>query len=191
MATVKEIKLKKNGAMVSPVVLIDSLKNLDGTKYKDTVTSALNGKANSSHTHDDRYYTESEIESKVSTLNTAINGKANSSHNHVVFKNITSGYDYEGEFDEYPSHYHEYSLTLPTLNKGEIAICNIMIPFDASNFEIDCALFIKSPSDGTYIITDLGNTIMETKESTNVHSVDVDAGEDGYWRWSCIMAKTT
>ena len=42
----------------------------------------LNGKANSSHTHDDRYYTESEIDSKVSTLNTAINGKAASSHTH-------------------------------------------------------------------------------------------------------------
>lgn len=36
----------------------------------------------SSHTHDDRYYTESEIDSKVSTLNTAISGKAASSHKH-------------------------------------------------------------------------------------------------------------
>lgn len=32
-----------------------------------------------SHNHDDRYYTESEINSKVSTLNTAISGKANAS----------------------------------------------------------------------------------------------------------------
>ena len=35
----------------------------------------LNGKANASHTHDDRYYTESE-------MNTKLNGKANSSHTH-------------------------------------------------------------------------------------------------------------
>ena len=34
------------------------------------------------HTHDDRYYTESEIDTKVSTLNSAISGKANSSHKH-------------------------------------------------------------------------------------------------------------
>ena len=35
----------------------------------------LDGKANASHTHDDRYYTESE-------MNTKLNGKANSSHTH-------------------------------------------------------------------------------------------------------------
>ena len=39
------------------------------------VNTALAGKANSSHTHDDRYYTESEI-------NTKLSGKANSSHTH-------------------------------------------------------------------------------------------------------------
>ena len=35
----------------------------------------LDGKAASSHTHDDRYYTESEMDTKL-------NGKANSSHTH-------------------------------------------------------------------------------------------------------------
>ena len=39
------------------------------------INTALSGKANSSHTHDDRYYTESEIDTKLS-------GKANSSHTH-------------------------------------------------------------------------------------------------------------
>lgn len=34
------------------------------------------------HTHDDRYYTESEIDTKVNALNTAISGKAASSHTH-------------------------------------------------------------------------------------------------------------
>ena len=37
-----------------------------------TVTPANIGAAASSHTHDDRYYTETEIDSKVTTLNTAI-----------------------------------------------------------------------------------------------------------------------
>lgn len=41
------------------------------------ITNALNGKANSTHTHDDRYYTETE-------MNTKLNGKANSSHTHTA-----------------------------------------------------------------------------------------------------------
>ena len=41
------------------------------------ITNALNGKANSTHIHDDRYYTETEMDSKL-------NGKANSSHSHSI-----------------------------------------------------------------------------------------------------------
>lgn len=37
--------------------------------------NSLNNKANSSHTHDDRYYTESEINSKL-------NGKSDINHRH-------------------------------------------------------------------------------------------------------------
>ena len=48
----------------------------------NALTTKINGKANSSHTHDDRYFTESEINSKLNTLTTKINGKANSSHTH-------------------------------------------------------------------------------------------------------------
>lgn len=48
------------------------------------ITASSVGAAESSHTHDDRYYTESEIDSKVSTLNTAISGKAASSHTHTI-----------------------------------------------------------------------------------------------------------
>lgn len=40
------------------------------------VTNALNDKSNTNHTHDDRYYTESEI-------NTKLNDKANSTHSHT------------------------------------------------------------------------------------------------------------
>lgn len=49
-----------------------------------TVTPANIGAAASVHSHDDLYYTETEIDSKVSTLNGLIDGKANKSHgNHV------------------------------------------------------------------------------------------------------------
>lgn len=40
------------------------------------IKSALDGKSNTGHTHDDRYYTESEV-------NTKLNAKANSSHTHT------------------------------------------------------------------------------------------------------------
>ena len=37
MATVKEVKLMKDEAMVTAVVLIDSVKNPDGSKYKSNI----------------------------------------------------------------------------------------------------------------------------------------------------------
>lgn len=40
------------------------------------VNNLLNNKANASHTHDDRYYTESEIDAKITTVNNSINAKA-------------------------------------------------------------------------------------------------------------------
>ena len=55
------------------------VKMSDGT----TAEVAINAKAAASHTHDDRYYTETEV-------NTLLNGKAASGHNHSA-SNITSG----------------------------------------------------------------------------------------------------
>ena len=55
MATVKEVKLMKDEAMIAPVVLVDSVKNLDGTKFKDYI------------------YTKAEIDAKISTLQNSIN----------------------------------------------------------------------------------------------------------------------
>lgn len=52
-------------------------------QIKAYVDSAAAGKADSNHSHDDKYYTESEIDSKLS-------GKADSTHNHAA-SNITSG----------------------------------------------------------------------------------------------------
>lgn len=44
------------------------------------ITPAKIGASASGHDHDTRYYTESEIDAKVTTINNAINGKANASH---------------------------------------------------------------------------------------------------------------
>lgn len=67
-----------------------SSKLTEAKTYTDTVAS---GKANSSHTHDDRYYTETEINTKVDTLNSAINGKANASHTHSYAGSSSVGGD--------------------------------------------------------------------------------------------------
>ena len=64
---------------IPPAITVDSsLSNTSTNPVQNkAVHAALAGKAASSHTHDDRYYTESEVDSKL-------NGKANSSHgNHV------------------------------------------------------------------------------------------------------------
>ena len=48
--------------------------------------------AAASHDHDDKYYTEAEIDSKVSALNTAISGKADSKHSHSVASETADGF---------------------------------------------------------------------------------------------------
>lgn len=55
--------------------------NVDAIDALETVAS---NKADKTHTHDDRYFTETEINSKISTLNTSIASKANSSHTHAI-----------------------------------------------------------------------------------------------------------
>lgn len=136
MATVKEVKLMKDGAMVTPLTLIDSLKNLDGSKYKDTVTNLLAGKANSSHDHNDKYYTKSEIDTKVSTLNTSINGKAPKSDGKAT--TTTSTY------------------TLPSMSVGQVLVFNV---YSGNPDEDDNFHDIKLPSGGTYVVaTNMTNT---------------------------------
>ena len=65
-------------------------KALDGKGTSNlTIGTTSTTAAAGDHTHDDKYYTEAEIDSKVSTLNSAIGGKANSSHTHTI-ANITN-----------------------------------------------------------------------------------------------------
>ena len=103
----KEDKSKLNGiATEANKTIVDSSLSSSSTNpvQNKVVNSALNGKANSSHSHsisnitnlqsaldsksatghnhDERYYTETE-------MNTKLNGKANSSHSHSI-SNITN-----------------------------------------------------------------------------------------------------
>lgn len=88
------------------------------------------GASATGHTHDDRYYTETEIDSKVSTLNTAINAKAPKATG--TARTITSTY------------------TLPSMSVGQILVFSIYSgnPDEEDNFHD-----VKLPSGGTYVIS--------------------------------------
>ena len=88
----------------------------DNTTVQSSFTemqSKIDNKANSLHTHDDRYYTESEV-------NTKLNDKANSSHTH----NITNIVDLQSTLDNKAnsSHTHDdrYYTKIEVDNKEEL-----------------------------------------------------------------------
>ena len=56
--------------------------DLSGYYTSAQVDALLSGLSVSGHTHDDRYYTETEIDGKIQTINTALSGKAASDHTH-------------------------------------------------------------------------------------------------------------
>ena len=56
--------------------------DLSGYYTAAEVDALLSNLSVSGHTHDDRYYTETEIDGKIQTINTALSGKAASDHTH-------------------------------------------------------------------------------------------------------------
>lgn len=56
--------------------------DLSGYYTSAQVDALLSGLPVAGHTHDDRYYTETEIDGKIQTINTALSGKAASDHTH-------------------------------------------------------------------------------------------------------------
>ena len=57
---------------------LDRLTEYDAL-IKQEIADSISGKADSSHSHDDKYYTESEIDSKISAINTNITNITNGS----------------------------------------------------------------------------------------------------------------
>ena len=77
MSAVDKVKLDGVAAGSNHVAVDAELSTTSTNPVQNKVIkSALDGKSNTGHTHDDRYYTESEI-------NTKLNAKANSSHTHT------------------------------------------------------------------------------------------------------------
>ena len=63
------------GTLVDDIATIDAL--VGDTSVASQISTAIANKADASHTHDDRYYTESEI-------NTKLNAKADANHTHDI-----------------------------------------------------------------------------------------------------------
>ena len=73
---------KSHGNHVPTTQTADNAVFLRNDNTWATITPANIGAAVEGHTHDDRYYTETEIDAKITTLNNAINDKASDVHNH-------------------------------------------------------------------------------------------------------------
>ena len=79
------------------------ISNIDG------LHSALDGKAASSHSHNDVYYTESEVDTKLS-------GKANSSHNHTIANVSGLQTALDGKASSSHGTHVSYSTTAPVMD---------------------------------------------------------------------------
>lgn len=107
-----------NATSTNPVqnkVINTALTGKANTNHTHSITnitdlqSQLDKKANSVHTHDDRYYTETE-------MNTKLNGKANSSHTHSI-GNVTN---LQSKLDTIPSLTSTSITVSGTDNEGTI-----------------------------------------------------------------------
>lgn len=83
MATKKYFTDESLSALVDEIKSSDAESLASAKSYTDTEVAK---KANSSHTHDDRYYTESEVDTKISGVNSTI-----STHTGNTTVHITSG----------------------------------------------------------------------------------------------------
>lgn len=133
---------------------------------KSYVNTELAKKANSSHTHDDRYYTETEIDSKISAVNTSITNITNGSTpvkeaEHA--DSATSSLDAEKLGGQLPSYYAKAS-DIPT---GALASKS-----SVSESDLDTALAekVNAAAEGNH--SHSNKTVLDGITSTKVSAWD-------------------
>ena len=86
--------------------------------FKKIITLTENRYSKTNHLHDDRYYTETEINAKVNALNTAINGKAASNHTHnYAASNHTHNYAASNHTHNYAASNHNHDTSYVKKNE--------------------------------------------------------------------------
>lgn len=131
---------------------------------------ALNGKAASGHTHDDRYYTESEI-------NTKLNGKANSSHSHAA-----------GDITSVNASAIVGTIGIDHLPAGALERC-VVVANDDARFALTTA---KVQQGDTVKVTATGKmyfVVDDTKLSTEAGYEVYTAGSATSVPWSGVTGK--
>lgn len=130
----------------------------------NVLEKAIDGKSDASHNHNDKYYTETEIDSKVATLNTAISGKSDSNHNHddKYYTETEINSKLDGKSDTGHSH-SNYVPTSRTVNgkalSGNITLSASDVGALPSNTEIPDAL-ADLQADSTH------RTVTDTEKAT-------------------------
>lgn len=147
---------------------LDRLTEYDAL-IKQEISDAVSGKADSSHTHDDRYYTESEIDSKISSVNSTITNITNG--NTVVKEaehadsadSASSSSDADKLGGQLPSYYAKVS-DIPT---GALADKDIV-----SESDLDSALAAKvnAAAEGNH--SHSNKTVLDEITSTKVSNWD-------------------
>lgn len=150
--------------------------DFDGLSYfwskgKTYISNLLKGKADSSHTHDDRYYTESEIDIKL-------NGKANNSHTHgneditsLDASKITSG-----------------TISIDRLPQGALERL-IVVTDDTARFKLTSATVQKGDTVKVTSTEKMYYVVDETKLSTEEGYEIYAAGTAASVPWSGITDK--
>lgn len=142
------------------------------------IKSALDGKSNTGHTHDDRYYTESEI-------NTKLDAKANSSHTHT--KAQITDFPTSMPASDVPAWAKAASKPSYTINEvsGNLAASRISGTINAANLPS----YVDDVLEG-YLN---GGKFYSTKNSSGAYSgeikaeagkIYVDLSNNKTYRWS-------
>lgn len=147
---------------------------------KDEVDTKLATKSDSTHTHDDRYYTETEIDTKVSALNTSIANKQTSALV-TAFQTTPDNTHYPSEKlvkDSLDSKADSSSLTSHTgdkenphaVTKAQVGLGNVLNVAAYSKTEIDVKVATLNTEIGKKQTANLVTEFQTTPDDTHYPS---------------------
>lgn len=142
------------------------------------IKSALDGKSNSSHTHDDRYYTESEI-------NTKLAAKANSSHTHT--KAQITDFPTSMPASDVPAWAKAASKPSYTINEvsGNLAASRISGTINAANLPSYVDDVLEGYlNDGKFYSTKDSSGAYSGEIKAEAGKIYVDLSNNKTYRWS-------